>query len=114
MIKKKTKKETPKPVVTDEAKAMLNAATPRKKRVGDTPMTVVAKIQRTTPVQMEVLAKIHRKDLGADAAKFVETAAKCSGMSVREVICCMVKMSKDTGRAGGARGFAPRLKRFSK
>ena len=46
MIKKKTKKETPKPVVTDEAKAMLNAATPRKKRDGDTPMTVVAKIQR--------------------------------------------------------------------
>ena len=100
MIKKKTKKETPKPVVTDEAKAMLNAATPRKKRVGDTPMTVVAKIQR--------------QDLGPEVMRFVETAAKCSGMSVREVICCMVKMSKDTGRAGGARGFAPRLKRFSK
>tara|TARA_R110000765_G_scaffold80435_2_gene157835 strand:+ start:51 stop:353 length:303 start_codon:yes stop_codon:yes gene_type:complete len=100
MIKKKTKKETPKPVVTDEAKAMLNAATPRKKRVGDTPMTVVAKIQR--------------QDLGPKVMRFVETAAKCSGMSVREVICCMVKMSKDTGRAGGARGFAPRLKRFSK
>ena len=100
MIKKKTKKETPKPVVTDEAKAMLNAATPRKKRDGDTPMTVVAKIQR--------------QDLGPEVMRFVETAAKCSGMSVREVICCMVKMSKDTGRAGGARGFAPRLKRFSK
>tara|TARA_R110000796_G_scaffold71989_3_gene163155 strand:+ start:285 stop:587 length:303 start_codon:yes stop_codon:yes gene_type:complete len=100
MIKKKTKKETPKPVVTDEAKAMLNAATPRKKRVGDTPMTVVAKIQG--------------QDLGKDTLKFIESVSKSSGMSVKDIICCMVRMSRNTGRVNGPRHFAPQLKRFSK
>tara|TARA_R100000951_G_C2639896_1_gene180588 strand:+ start:527 stop:847 length:321 start_codon:yes stop_codon:yes gene_type:complete len=101
-VVKRTRK--PKPVVTDEAKTMLRAAAkdklPRKPRTG--------------PSAMDVVAKIQAKDLGPKVMRFIETAAKCSGMSVREVICCMVKMSKDTGRAGGARGFVPRLKRFSK
>jgi hypothetical protein len=100
MIKKKTKKATPKPVVTDEAKTMLNAATPRKKRVGDTPMTVVAKIQG--------------QDLGKDTLKFIESVSKSSGMSVKDIICCMVRMSRNTGRVNGPRYFAPQLKRFSK
>mgnify|MGYP003627746589 CR=1 FL=1 len=100
MIKKKTKKATPKPVVTSEAKAMLNAATPRKKRDGDTPMTVVAKIQG--------------QDLGKDTLKFIESVSKSSGMSVKDIICCMVRMSRNTGRVNGPRHFAPQLKRFSK
>ena len=100
MIKKKTKKATPKPVVTSEAKAMLNAATPRKKRDGDTPMTVIAKIQK--------------QDLGVDTVKFIESVSKSSGMSVKDIICCMVRMSRNTGRVNGPRHFAPQLKRFSK
>jgi len=104
MIRKKTKQATPKPVVTDEAKAMLVAS------ANDKP----PRKPRTTPVQMEVLAKIHRRDLGADVATFVETSSEFSGMSVKEVICCMVRMSRETGRPGGARGFTARLNRFSK
>ena len=99
-VVKRTRRPKPKPVVTDEAKAMLNAAPPRKKRSGDTPMTVVAKIQG--------------HDLGKDALKFVESASKSSGMSVKDVICCMVRMSRHAGRSSGPRYFAPQLKRFSK
>ena len=104
MIRKKTKQATPKPVVTDEAKAMLVAS------ANDKP----PRKPRTTPVQMEVLAKIHRKDLGADATKFIESVSKSSGMSVKDIICCMVRMSRNTGRVNGPRHFAPQLKRFSK
>ena len=101
-VVKRTRK--PKPVVTDEAKTMLRAAAkdklPRKPRTG--------------PSAMDVVAKIQAKDLGKDALKFVESASKSSGMSVKDVICCMVRMSRHAGRSSGPRYFAPQLKRFSK
>ena len=100
MIKKKTKKATPKPVVTDEAKAMLNAATPRKKRDGDTPMTVIAKIQG--------------QDLGKDDHAFVRRVAKSSGLSEKQVLCSMVKMAVMSSRSRGHRSVAARVKRFCK
>tara|TARA_R100000278_G_scaffold87887_1_gene67100 strand:- start:25315 stop:25635 length:321 start_codon:yes stop_codon:yes gene_type:complete len=101
-VVKRTRK--PKPVVTDEAKTMLRAAakekTPRKPRTG--------------PSAMDVVAKIQAKDLGKDTLKFIESVSKSSGMSVKDIICCMVRMSRNSGRVNGPRYFAPQLKRFSK
>ena len=99
-VVKRTRKPKPKPVVTDEAKAMLNAAPPRKKRSGDTPMTVVAKIQG--------------HDLGKDTLDFIKAASEYSGMPIKDVICSMVRVAKHGARAGGAKYFSPQLKRFSK
>lgn len=101
-VVKRTRK--PKPVVTDEAKTMLRAAAkdklPRKPRTG--------------PSAMDVVAKIQAKDLGKDTLDFINSVSDCSGASVKEVVCAMVRMSKRRGRASGPRGFAQRLKRFSK
>lgn len=101
-VVKRTRK--PKPVVTDEAKTMLRAAAkdkpPRKPRTG--------------PSAMDVVAKIQAKDLGKDTLDFINSVSGYSGMSTKEIICCMVRMSRNSARAVGAKYFAPQLKRFSK
>ena len=101
-VVKRTRK--PKPVVTDEAKTMLRAAakekTPRKPRTG--------------PTAMDVVAKIQAKDLGKATLEFINSVSGYSGMSTKEIICCMVRMSQSNARAVGAKYFAPQLSRFCK
>ena len=101
-VVKRTRK--PKPVVTDEAKTMLRAASkdkpPRKPRTG--------------PSAMDVVAKIQAKDLGKDTLDFIKAASEYSGMPIKDVICSMVRIAKHGARTGGAKYFSPQLKRFSK
>ena len=101
-VVKRTRK--PKPVVTDEAKTMLRAASkdkpPRKPRTG--------------PSAMDVVAKIQAKDLGKEQRDFVARVSKSSGLSEKQVICALVKMALRSSRTRGHRAVAASVKRFCK
>jgi len=91
----------------------------RKKLVGDSEkgmlQSAVAEVKAAGPAgATEVVASIKKMDLGKDTLRFIEGVSRSSGMSVKDIICCMVRMSRNSGRVNGPRYFAPQLKRFSK